>query len=162
VNPELGKQLFQNVLDSLQGKVAPREGSALDILIGGHQQAPEEAPPAAESPPRPIGHAFLLTADGERLPLAGDQASIGRRANRKGPQPDLDLSPYDPLLTVSRRHAVVDRTAKGYLLTVESDPPPTNPVLIDGESVPPGEARPLAAGAHIQVGLVELRFDLES
>jgi predicted component of type VI protein secretion system len=88
--------------------------------------------------------------------------SVGRRAPRKGPQPDLDLTPYDPLLTVSRRHALIERVAQGYTLTVESDPPPTNPVLLNGEPLAPGEGRPLAEGALLQIGLVELRFELDS
>jgi hypothetical protein len=174
IDPEWGKQLFRSVLDSMAGRSAGRTSSALDILVGGADapplpvafsmpavvQARPSAPPAADhatvaTPSR----AALVAIDGQSFLVEGDLALIGRRAGRRAEPPDVDLSNHDPLQSVSRKHAWLERDrGGGFRLRVESDPPPTNPVLLDGEMVAPGDTRPLAPGVMIQVGLVELRY----
>lgn len=185
IDPELGKQLFRNVLDSLAGKSAGRTSSALDILVGGSEApsavqtpapvTPAPATPAPVAPPTPTAQAappappakaapaaapaaVLIAIDGESFFVDGDTALIGRRAGRRAEPPNVDLTNYDPLQSVSRKHAWLERQGQGYQLRVESDPPPTNPVMLNGETLAPGEARPLSSGAAIQIGLVELRY----
>lgn len=166
MNPELGKQLFGNLLETLKGnKQAARPSSALDILIGA-TEAPPAPPPAPVEPPQavapqpaPLAPAALITQDGEVLLISVELALIGRRAGKRAPAPEVDLAGYDPLASVSRRHAWIERDSQGHRLRVESDPPPTNPVLLEGQELVPGQSYPIQSGALIQVGLVELRFE---
>ena len=85
-------------------------------------------------------------------------ALIGRRAGKRVAPPDVDLTSCDPLQSVSRRHAWLELDRYGARLRVEDDPPPTNPVLLEGQPIPPGQERALPDGAQIQIGLVEPRF----
>ncbi len=154
ITPDLGKQLFGGVLDSLAGK-QPLRSSGLEALLGGVSWPADAV--------RQSLRAALVAGTGERLWLDGSQALVGRRAGRRTPGPDVDLAPFDPLQSVSRRHAWIERDELGgYSLRVELDPPPTNPVLLDGEALQPGEVRRLSDGARIQIGLVELRFALDA
>jgi hypothetical protein len=164
-DPELGKQLFGNVLESLRTRQTVKPGDALDILIGGAPApfdtaavaAPEAvAPPMAAAPP--AVRAALDLPDGEVLYVQAERALIGRKAGKRAAAPEVDLSDYDPLQSVSRRHAWLELDGQGYLVRVESDPAPTNPVLVNGEPIEPGDACRLETGAVLQVGLVELRY----
>jgi len=152
---DLGKQLFARVLESLKGDRDSGSSGALDILVGTPAAASAAAPAAmVAAPPR----VALVAQDGETFVVDVSPALIGRRASKRVAPPDVDLTLSDPLQSVSRRHAWLEVDAGGARIRVEHDPPPTNPVLIEGQPVPPGETRALHDGAQVQIGLVELRF----
>jgi hypothetical protein len=85
------------------------------------------------------------------VPLAGEEVQIGRRSQRRGANPLIDLSGDNEDPAVSHKHAVLRRTPSGWTVT---DLGSTNGTRTDleGDPITPGEAVPLAAGASIFIG----------
>jgi pSer/pThr/pTyr-binding forkhead associated (FHA) protein len=83
------------------------------------------------------------------LPDAARELRIGRR-------PDVELPlPFGALSGV---HARVSREGARWLV---EDLGSTNGTWLGGEQLPPGERRPLVAGAELRLGNVRLRFEGE-
>jgi pSer/pThr/pTyr-binding forkhead associated (FHA) protein len=80
---------------------------------------------------------------GERFVLAGQIVTIGR-----DPASDIFLND----ITVSRRHARIDRTETGFDL---SDVGSLNGTYVNGERI---ETHPLTSGDEVQIGKFRLRF----
>jgi hypothetical protein len=106
-------------------------------------------------------HAVLeILEDGQvvqRLSIDGIQAVIGRADTESGITPEIDLTPFDPKKTVSRRHAVIRRDDGAVLL---EDLRSTNRTQVGGSALAPGEPKPLRDGDVISFGSVRTSFRL--
>jgi tRNA A-37 threonylcarbamoyl transferase component Bud32 len=84
---------------------------------------------------------------------------IGRADPVSGVFPDVDLSPYDPGATVSRRHARIWRAEGRYWI---EDLESVNGTLVnDRRLLPPRTPRALDNGDRVQIGEVVLVFQQE-
>lgn len=83
---------------------------------------------------------------------------VGRSDPQSNSYPDVDLNPYGGLeLGVSRRHFRLKR--EGDQVYME-DLGSMNGVVVNGQKVPPYTLHPLRSGDRINLGKMELRFDL--
>lgn len=111
--------------------------------------APVAAPETGEEAggiPAGSGPALVVSKGpdaGERFVLAGEIVTIGR-----DPASDIFLND----ITVSRRHARIDRTQAGFNL---SDVGSLNGTYVNGERI---ETHPLTSGDEVQIGKFRLRF----
>lgn len=81
-----------------------------------------------------------------RLPLPGRVVVLGR---------SLDADVPIPHVSVSRRHALVELTRDGYVI---SDLGSSNGTYVGGRALPPGERAPVPLGESFTVGKVEIRI----
>ena len=106
----------------------------------------------ARSGPDAQGLYFPSYSPELRLPLSGDQITIGRRRHSTGESPDIDLSraPEDP--GVSHQHAVLVQQPDGSWSVVDQDS--TNGTTINGAEDPiqPFVPVPLKSGDRVHVG----------
>jgi hypothetical protein len=106
----------------------------------------------ARSGPDAQGLYFPAYSPELRLPLTGDQLTIGRRRHSTGEAPDIDLSraPEDP--GVSHRHAVLGHQPDGTWCVVDQDS--TNGTTINGgeDLLDPYVPVPLKDGDRVHVG----------
>jgi hypothetical protein len=106
----------------------------------------------ARSGPDSQGLYFPSYSPELRLPLSGDQLTIGRRRHSTGESPDLDLSraPEDP--GVSHKHAVLVRQPDGTWSVVDQDS--TNGTTLNDADDPldPYVPVPLKDGDRVHVG----------
>ncbi|MDT0342804.1 FHA domain-containing protein [Streptomyces litchfieldiae] len=88
----------------------------------------------------------------QRLPLSGQQVTIGRRRQSTGESPDIDLShpPEDP--GVSHQHAILVQQPDGTWAVVDQDS--TNGTTVNGAEDPiqPFVPVPLQEGDRIHIG----------
>ncbi|QDY76778.1 FHA domain-containing protein [Streptomyces qinzhouensis] len=88
----------------------------------------------------------------QRLPLTGNQITIGRRRQSTGESPDIDLSvpPEDP--GVSHKHAVLVQQSDGSWAVVDQNS--TNGTTLNGaeEPIQPYVPVPLSDGDRVHVG----------
>ncbi|MBV9327752.1 MAG: FHA domain-containing protein [Chloroflexi bacterium] len=100
-----------------------------------------------------------LRSDGLAWPLAapeGRRVWIGRPRQGTAMQPDLiDLSELAGSRSVSHLHAQVYRTPGGWML---HEGKTTNPTMVAGRELAPGEDVPLTDGISIQLGRVLVTF----
>jgi hypothetical protein len=106
---------------------------------------------AAGAPTGVLVHAGSNT----RFPLEGPDLLIGRSSKASGYTADIDLSPFDPDKTLSRKHARVSRTPDGFLLREEEG---RNGTFVNGTRIGPGQAVRLEEGDRVRFGLVEVVF----
>lgn len=106
----------------------------------------------ARSGPDAHGLYFPSYSPELRLPLNGDQLTIGRRRHSTGESPDIDLSraPEDP--GVSHQHAILARQPDGTWSVVDQDS--TNGTTLNGAEDPldPYVPVPLQDGDRVHVG----------
>jgi pSer/pThr/pTyr-binding forkhead associated (FHA) protein len=106
----------------------------------------------ARSGPDAQGLYFPSYSPELRLPLSGDQITIGRRRHSTGESPDIDLSraPEDP--GVSHQHALLGRQPDGTWVVVDQDS--TNGTTLNGAEDPldPYVPVPLKDGDRVHVG----------
>jgi len=100
-----------------------------------------------------------IVSDGslERLPLEGEEIVVGRVDPDTHAAPGIDLTPFDPQQSVSRRHAVI-RIDNG--ATSVEDLQSSNKTRLGGSLLPPGEPEPLQDGDEIRFGSVQAVFRL--
>ncbi len=91
--------------------------------------------------------------------LLKDSSLIGRADPVSGIFPDVDLSPYDPRVTVSRQHARIWRAEGRYWI---EDLASVNGTLVNGRRLlPPRTPQALRDGDRVQMGEVALLFRQE-
>lgn len=89
--------------------------------------------------------------------VGGDTVTIGRTDPLSGIAPDVDLTPLDPQLTTSRRHAFIESRANGYvILEVRA----TNGTFVNGRRLRPEVPERLVGGEEVIFGGVVMRFEL--
>ncbi|MHB1244636.1 MAG: FhaA domain-containing protein [Gaiellaceae bacterium] len=91
----------------------------------------------------------VLVAEGKHHAIAPGGATIGRSR-------DCDVILADS--NVSRRHAEIRPGAQGRWTI--SDLGSTNGVRVNGRDVAAGRPEPLAAGDHVELGTVDVRFEV--
>ena len=87
------------------------------------------------------------------------QASFGAGGGTLGRSPDCTLTLPDESRHVSRRQARVDVSGGVASITCLSA---ANPLIVNGEELHSGQARPLADGDRIHIAEYELRFESET
>lgn len=106
----------------------------------------------ARSGPEAQGLYFPAYSPEVRLPLTGNQITIGRRRHSTGEAPDIDLSrsPEDP--GVSHQHAVLVQQPDGSWAVVDQDSTNGTTVNLGEEPIRPYTPVPLAEGDRVHVG----------
>jgi len=113
---------------------------------------------------RPTGHAtsgrrtrgaLVHVESGLRFPVPDTGEVIVGRADPKF-TPDIELSSVDTHRSLSRRHAVITRTAHGDQLVEQ--PRVANGTFINGVRLSPGVAVPLTEGDEISFGVITTVF----
>lgn len=89
--------------------------------------------------------------------VSDEGATIGRADPLSGIAPDIDLTPMDPQLTTSRRHAAMT-VESGVFNLVEVRA--TNGTFVDGRRLRPERPTRLLGGERLVFGGVALRFEL--
>src|SRR5712692_941474 len=118
-----------------------RADADLDVTMVGRAQAPAE-----------------LRVDSLVFPLAapeGRRLWIGRRSGDLENKPDIDLSDVPGSRSVSHLHAQLYRTAAGWMLHEGNT---TNPTLVAGAQLQPGEDVQLSDGVSLQFGRLRVTF----
>jgi pSer/pThr/pTyr-binding forkhead associated (FHA) protein len=112
----------------------------------------QEAPGAADDVTIPVGELskdrpVLIVRSG---PQAGERFTLDTDVTRLGRHPDSEISLDD--ITVSRRHAEVQRTAEGYMV---ADSGSLNGTYVNQERV---ERAALRHGDEVQIGKFRLVY----
>jgi pSer/pThr/pTyr-binding forkhead associated (FHA) protein len=105
------------------------------------------------------GRARLLVGQSERkkvILLNHLPATLGRADPNRKLSPDIDLSPYDPKRSISRKHARIIR--EGDLFYIE-DLKSRNKTWLGELELTPYERQLLRRHDTIQIGLLELIFE---
>ena len=110
---------------------------------------------------RARSYAFLLVMQDEqivhRFEISQDQAVIGRADPNRQIAPDIDLARFDPLKTVSRRHAAIHHEKGGF--SVE-DLDSRNTTQVADATLSPGRTLALRNGDVLTFGSVTAVFRL--
>jgi len=118
----------------------------------------------ASQPPAPAAVSVslrLISSNGTTIHLPANQANawlIGREDPVNNIHPDIDLTPYDPDRTVSRRHARI-MLAAGNQPTIVSITT-TNWTKINGTRIETGQPVLLCPGDRIELGRCMLTFEV--
>jgi len=118
---------------------------------------PVGTPPAALMPTLPPLR--LISSRGTPIHFPASSTStwiIGREDPVNDIHPDVDLTPYDPESTVSRRHAQLTHAGGQYLLTSVAT---TNWTALNGIRLKPQDTVRLRAGDRIEFGRCVVTFD---
>lgn len=92
-----------------------------------------------------------------RIIIREATVTVGRTDATRGSMPDIDLSPYDPLVTVSRRHARITLTSGHYYI---EDLHSRNTTRIGTLTLLPQQSEPLRHGDVVRFGGVKATFRL--
>ncbi|MCU1365562.1 MAG: hypothetical protein JWN39_1201 [Ilumatobacteraceae bacterium] len=92
-----------------------------------------------------------------RVQLVNDAILVGRVDHAAGVLPGVDLTEFDPTLTVSRRHALIRRRGDHYEI---EDLGSTNRTTVRGTVLTGGQSTPIADGDEIRLGAVTTTFRL--
>ena len=87
---------------------------------------------------------------------ASGTTTIGRYDSGTGIQPTIDLKPLDHHRSTSRRHAVIDRRGRSFV--VRDEVGAANGTFVNGSRLKPGEEVVLSHGDGLQFGLVKMVF----
>jgi serine/threonine-protein kinase len=102
---------------------------------------------------------FLRAATGQELALTAPDLIIGRSDPVRGHTPDVDLLPFDPSQTVSRRHVrIAHRDGHAYIEDLNA----FNRTKVNGEELTPHQEVELHSGDHLRLGNVELTYEAQS
>lgn len=125
-------------------------GANDDGPVTQHYERPADAP---KQPPR------LISANGMAVFFKPGQTSwlIGREDPVANIYPDVDLTPFDPNYTVSRRHAQLSIIGGQPVLVSLTH---TNWTKVNGKRIPPDQPTPLQTGDQVEFSNVVLRFQV--
>ncbi len=111
----------------------------------------------SDEPNKGEHYAYLELIDfKEKIPLTSNTIVIGRYDPIIGIYPDIDISPYDPQKTVSRKHAIISREGNGTY--IEEQIGVINGTFLNGEKLKSGKKYKLKNGDKIYFGLVGCTF----
>ncbi|HJT56169.1 MAG TPA: zinc-ribbon domain-containing protein [Ktedonobacteraceae bacterium] len=103
---------------------------------------------------------YLVFANEQRVELNGSRLTVGRANPDTGDvKPDINLYDVPESSTVSRMHAVIERTMDGYTLT---DLKSTNLTRINGQILAPNTPTPFEDGSTLEFGKVSCTFTAAS
>lgn len=129
--------------EELAAAVAPPPPSGVPPVAPFVLDAPLVSPATEETPPRLVVRMGRLSA---AFDLTKEVTVIGRPDSEMHYYPDVEIDLDD---AVSRRHAEVIKREDRYFLV---DTGSTNGTLLNGETLPAHEERPLTHGDRIRVG----------
>ncbi len=89
----------------------------------------------------------------QKIPLTSNSIIVGRYDPVIGIYPDIDISPFDPQKTVSRKHAIITR--EGRETFIEEQIGVINGTFLNGERIKSGKKYKLKDGDKIFFGLVK-------
>lgn len=118
------------------------------------------APPTERvTPPKPAGPAGVFTLpSGRRVPMVTEEAVVGR-GNPDGTDPvEIDMTTEAESTTVSRRHAKVTRSDRGFEL---EDLNSANLTKVNNEELKPGQRYLLRKGDVVEFGKVKCTFSIQ-
>lgn len=120
-------------------------------------QAKQQEQPSTGEVEKAVPWGSLTFSDGQpTVELRGDHAMIGRyNQDLGGLQPEVDLAQADEADTVSRVHAVIERSGNGCTIT---DLNSTNLTRLNGKKLEPDKDEPLKDGDTLQFGKVSCTF----
>ena len=127
---------------------------------------PTHSPSATIRPvqnvPTEIGvYAYLLVVYGkgevQQIPLVQKEVVIGRLDPKRGVSPDIDLSAYDPRMTVSRQHARIRFSDNFFYL---EDLKSRNKTRLGEQILTPLQPEKLQDGDDVRFGSVSMTFKL--
>lgn len=148
-NPEISVRMIRK----LAHRLASTEGRLCALLAGGHR-----LDDTLGTLPQVARLIFGASSGSPTVfEVRGSGAAIGRSDPVSGIEPDIDLAPLDPKLTISRRHAAI--TISGgmiHLVEVRA----TNGTFINGQRLAAEQPARLLGGEHLTFGGVVLRFEL--
>jgi pSer/pThr/pTyr-binding forkhead associated (FHA) protein len=98
----------------------------------------------------------LVAADGARFVLADAEVLVGRRSDDGSFHPDVDLGALQGGRTVSRRHARIFRSDRGWMLKVEAHA--RNATAVAGHQLGHQQETALRDGDEIKLGTVSVVF----
>ncbi|MEI8305625.1 MAG: FHA domain-containing protein [Chloroflexales bacterium] len=144
---------------------APRRETtnALSRTIDGIPTVVEDGPhtvvPAPPTIAKASGICLVVINSGRRITLeSGEELLVGRKDNQRGIYPDVDLGldgGYDA--GVSRRHAIISPSRKGYML---EDLGSSNGTFINSTRLAPQTPTLIAHGDELKFGTLILRFEI--
>lgn len=101
---------------------------------------------------------YLVLSDGTQIELSETRLSLGRALPESSDvKPDINLYTLPESGTVSRVHAVIERTPTGYTLT---DLKSTNLTRVNGQTLSPNAPVPLENGSICEFGKVKCTFKI--
>jgi pSer/pThr/pTyr-binding forkhead associated (FHA) protein len=102
------------------------------------------------------GFTLKLLSNGQLIQLSGqNEFTIGRITEGQPILPDIDLSPYEGYAEgVSRLHAAIRKTEKGYLIV---DLGSSNGTRINGQKIVSNVSYPLKDGDVLALGRIKLQ-----
>ena len=103
---------------------------------------------------RPV--CLMVEGTGQTFPVQAAQVVVGRRSDRSGVYPDVDLAAVDPGKQVSRRHARL--FFRHPCWHIREEPGVLNGTFVNERRLLAGEATPLRDGDRIRLGTVTLTF----
>lgn len=149
-------------LQPTRPKPVPPPSSALDALDTLDRETNPMPEPGDEDDEQTVqvpGRARLLIGQSERkkvILLTRLPATLGRADPNRQLSPDIDLSPYDPKRSISRKHARIIR--EGDLFYIE-DLKSRNKTWLGELELTPYERQLLRRHDTIQLGLLEMTFE---
>jgi hypothetical protein len=112
-------------------------------------------------PEQAITYAFLEVQQKEgkkqSLAITEDQVIVGRTSSKRGSASVIDLSPFDPSLSISRQHARIRHEQTRYLV---EDLNSRNKTRLGETPLPPFQPQVLRDGDVISFGMVKATFRL--
>ncbi|MBE3561524.1 MAG: FHA domain-containing protein [Ktedonobacteraceae bacterium] len=93
----------------------------------------------------------------QRIPLTAKKTIIGRLDPKRGIKPDIDLSAFDPKMTVSRQHARISFEETFFYI---EDLKSRNKTRLGALTLAPLKAELLQHGDTISFGSVRMRFEI--
>ena len=152
-NPEITIRMVRK----LAKRLAQSE-TRLGVLLAGDFGAGEPMEETLGTLPQ-TGTLIFDGEEAQEFVVAGEGVAIGRADPLSGIVPDVDLTPLDPQLTTSRRHAALTiETGIFSLVEVRA----TNGTFVDGRRLSPEEPARLLGGERLVFGGVALRFELDT
>ncbi|RMD66928.1 FHA domain-containing protein [Candidatus Parcubacteria bacterium] len=147
--PEGRYALF--VVDATRGEVrVPASATLGDLaVLDGYILRLRQSDEPRRAPRARGPSAYLQLETGETYPLDKNVITLGRNDPKRGLFVDINLQPYDPERTVSRRHARIEFKAGAYILT---DLGSVNGTRLNGQPLPPNSPHPLRDGDRIVLG----------
>ncbi|MEM9557054.1 MAG: cyclic nucleotide-binding domain-containing protein [Acidobacteriota bacterium] len=138
-------------------KIANRLHEAEDMLLRAWAGADASKVPPEDRTEMVSDRARLVVLNQSaeiELPVQAE-TRIGRLDPVNQVEPDIDLTPIDPELTTSRRHAKILRRADGFFILEERA---TNGTFVKGQRISSALPLEIRSGDDIMFGAVRMRF----